>query len=180
MSLHLLNHLPTLTAFCRPIQTIHRFINTHPVARPRQPASFLSTVGQILPYHCCQSPVPPTKICQSVLPNSNQLVQTMPCQLQMFQSPSIHAVSPYSSISRPTPSSNRQLQSYLPACSQIPLSQQGPFPFTLMDNQGSSYSAESAHYSHPTSDEGISLSATAALSVPARPKPVHGLFMFGT
>ena len=34
-------------------------------------------------------------------------------------------------------------------------------------------------YSHPTSDEGIPSSATAALSVPARPKPAPGLFMFG-
>ena len=40
-----------------------------------------------------------------------------------------------------------------------------------MDNQERSYSAESAHYSHPTSDEGIPSSATAALFVP-------GLFMF--
>ena len=48
-----------------------------------------------------------------------------------------------------------------------------------MDNQESWYSAESALYSRPTSDEGIPSSATAALSVPARPKPAPGLFMFG-
>ena len=51
-----------------------------PIPRPRQPASFQSTVGQISPDHCYQSPVPVTKVTQpqSVLPNSNQLVQTMP------------------------------------------------------------------------------------------------------
>ncbi len=80
VSLHLLNPLPMLTAFRRPIQTSHSLNQYAPIPRPRQPASFQSTVGQISPDHCYQSPVPVTKVTQpqSVLPNSNQLVQTMP------------------------------------------------------------------------------------------------------
>ena len=128
--------------------------------------------------------MPVTKVTQpqSVLPNSNQLVQTMPSQPQTSQPPTIHAVSLQSSISRlpPLKPANRQLQPHPPACTQIPSSQQGAFPFALINNQGSSYSVDSAHEPHLTSVHNIPSSVTAPLSgIPARPKPAPGLFMFG-
>ncbi len=128
--------------------------------------------------------MPVTKVTQpqSVLPNSNQLVQTMPSQPQTSQPPTIHAVSFQSSISRlpPLKPANRQLQPHPPACTQIPSSQQGAFPFALINNQGSSYSVDSAHEPHLTSVHNIPSSVTAPLSgIPARPKPAPGLFMFG-
>ena len=179
MSLHLFNHLPTLTAFCCPIQTIHSFINTHllldqgSLHRFRQLSAkfYLTTVAS----HLFLRLKSVSQSFQILISWCKQWLVSRKCS----NHPPFMQYQPYSSISRPTPSSNRQLQSYPSAYSQIPSSQQGPFPFTLMDNQGSSHSAESAHYSHPPSAEGILLSATAALSVPARPKPAPGLFMFG-